>query len=358
MREALLEKIKAAGLDADASLSQQSANTYVRVVNATLEYPVASFRRSLKANLMRLIGGGETEPAPDTIIGLSNLSFSLEHGERLGLIGHNGAGKTTLLRALAGVYPLHSGYIEVNGRVRTLLDLRHGFEIEATGRENIYYRATALGVPPEEIRAAEADIIKFADIGKFIDLPVSIYSAGMGLRLGFAISTQFTPDVLLVDEVFAAGDASFSHRAVERMMNILSQSGIMVMASHAMPLMRSLCTRVMWLENGRIRMDGDPDEVVSAYLAFHKEEAEQHAENVAAREENIAAREEKLAARKEKLAARKERMAAREKRITARLERLATREQRMTTRQEKIDARKKKLETRWEKLVAHQEKQK
>jgi lipopolysaccharide transport system ATP-binding protein len=231
---------------------------------------VRKFRGSLKSRLFRL-AGGKAEVTPDSIAALKGISFKVEHGERVGLIGRNGSGKTTMLRALAGVYPLRSGLIEVRGGIRTLLDLRHGFESESTGRENLFYRALALGIAPEDIRAAEEEIIEFADIGKFIDLPISTYSAGMVLRLGFAVSTQFAPDVLLIDEIFAAGDASFSERAVERMNRILAQSGIMMMASHSMPLMRSICTRVIWLDNGAIRMDGEPDAVATAYLSAKPE---------------------------------------------------------------------------------------
>jgi lipopolysaccharide transport system ATP-binding protein len=267
----VLSKVSApAPASAAVSPFRRVAEAEVRVTDAVLEYPVRRFRGSLKAGLLRL-AGGKAEATPDSIAALKGVSFKVEHGERVGLIGRNGSGKTTLLRALAGVYPLRSGLIEVRGRIRTLLDLRHGFESESTGRENLYYRALALGIAPEEIRAAEAEIIEFADIGKFIDLPISTYSAGMVLRLGFAVSTQFAPDVLLIDEIFAAGDASFSERAVQRMNRILAQSGIMMMASHSMPLMRSICTRVIWLENGEIRMDGEPDAVATAYLAARPE---------------------------------------------------------------------------------------
>lgn len=334
--------------------SERATDTYIRVENATLEYPVASYRQSLKSRMLQLVGGGDAEATPDIITGFSDLSFTIEHGERIGIIGHNGAGKTTLLRALAGVYPLRSGSIEVNGRIRTLLDLRHGFEIEATGRENIYYRATALGVPPEQIRAAEAEIIKFADIGKFIDMPVAIYSAGMGLRLGFAISTQFAPDILLIDEVFAAGDASFSERASARMVKILAESGIMVMASHAMSLMRTLCTRVIWMEHGGIRMDGDPDDVVEAYLAANNETSEQAAAIM--RERRLAERGEKLADRQERLSTRKERLETREEKLTARKEKLEAREEKLETLEEKLESRAEKLETRAKRLAEREAK--
>ena len=249
-------------------LNRRTAEAKIRVDNAVLEYPIGPYRRgSLKASLLGLIGGKQEVHKNEYVAALRGVSFDVKHGERVGIIGHNGSGKTTTLRALAGVYPLKAGRIEVTGRIGTLLDIGLGFELESSGRENIFYRALAMGITPSEIRKAQDDIIAFADIGEFIDLPIRTYSSGMMVRLGFAISTQFAPDVLLVDEVFATGDASFAEKAVERMNSIVSHSGIMVMASHDMTLLRQVCDRVIWIEHGQIKQQGDPETIIAAYLA-------------------------------------------------------------------------------------------
>src|SRR5262249_46980558 len=147
----------------------------------------------------------------------------------------------------------------------TLLDIVLGFESESTGRENIYYRGMAMGYSRKEIAEAEAEIVAFADLGDFIDLPMRTYSSGMYVRLGFAVSTQFQPDVLLIDEVFGAGDASFAERALGRMKRIVDTAGIVVLASHDMGLIQSACTRVLWIDAGQLRRDGPPAVVVQQF---------------------------------------------------------------------------------------------
>ncbi|RIJ33137.1 ABC transporter ATP-binding protein [Henriciella mobilis] len=201
---------------------------------------------------------------------LRSLSFRIDHGERVALVGHNGSGKSTLLRALAGVFPVPLGNIEVVGQIGTLLDFGTGFEGESTGRENILYRGMAMGISPAKIKEVEDEIIEFSALGDFIDMPMRTYSAGMFVRLGFAVSTQFSPDVLLIDEVFGAGDAAFQARAFTRMMDVVNSAGIMVLATHDFNLVEQLCSRVIWIEKGRIVADGKPSEIipdVRAHLA-------------------------------------------------------------------------------------------
>lgn len=250
--------------DATRPTSQDLA---IHVAGARLDYPLGSFARgSIKSTILSLLGRGAKEHKPVNVTALRGLDFRIAFGERVGLIGHNGSGKSSLLRVLAGVYPLAAGDVTVTGRIGTLLDIGLGFETESTGRENIYFRGLAMGVARARMREVEDEIVRFADLGEFIDMPMRTYSAGMYVRLGFAISTQFAPDILLVDEVFGAGDASFAKRALQRMTSIVDNSGIFVMATHDMPLVEKICTRVIWMEHGQILRDGPPSSVVPEYL--------------------------------------------------------------------------------------------
>jgi lipopolysaccharide transport system ATP-binding protein len=247
----------------------QTNESTIAVLNATLQYPIGPYvRGSLKANLFQLFGHRDRVPRPNYVDAIKKLTLNVEHGERVGIIGSNGSGKSTLLRALAGIYPVKAGSIHVLGSIGTLLDTTLGFETESTGRENIYYRGISMGYSPKALREVEQEIIDFASLGEFIDLPMRTYSAGMYVRLGFAVSTQFSPDVLLVDEVFAAGDAAFATRAVERMQQMVRRSGIVMLASHDPSLITRICSRVLWLNNGILVRDGPPQVVLPQYEAF------------------------------------------------------------------------------------------
>lgn len=240
---------------------------------ATLSYPVGSQRRSLKSLLFG--SADETAASRDPrlkqdgeVLALAGVSFAISEGERIGVIGANGAGKSTLLRVIAGVYPLQSGRIRVTGRVQGMFDIGLGFEHDATGRENIRYRGLVMGATPSEISAREAEIIAFADIGEFIDLPIRTYSTGMLVRLAFSVSTYLSGDILLIDEVFGAGDVSFQEKATARMMSLIDNASIVVIAGHGMAHLNQLCTRVLWLDKGRIIADGRPVDVTNAYESW------------------------------------------------------------------------------------------
>jgi lipopolysaccharide transport system ATP-binding protein len=254
---------------ADTVEPQDGNSVAIDIRNATLQYPIGPYvRGSIKANLFSLFGRREAVPRPKFVDALTNLDLSMRVGERVGIIGSNGSGKSTLLRAIAGIYPLKSGVISVAGQIGTLLDIGLGFESESTGRENIYYRGMAMGYSRRDIAAAEAEIVAFAGLGDFIDLPMRTYSSGMYVRLGFAVSTQFRPDVLLIDEVFGAGDAAFAHRALQRMLTIVQSAGIVVLATHDIGLIERLCTRVLWLNRGVVVRDGHPSSVLPQFHQF------------------------------------------------------------------------------------------
>jgi lipopolysaccharide transport system ATP-binding protein len=237
--------------------------------NASVDFPVFdASARSLKNRVFRSVVGATIAQRPDghmVIRGLEDVSFELNDGARLGLIGHNGAGKTTLLRVLSGIFVPTGGEATIDGKCVSLINISLGIDPEASGRENIRLRGVIMGMSPAEIAERSEAIAEFTGLGEFLDMPLRTYSTGMQLRLAFAVSTSVIPEILIMDEWLATGDAEFQHRANERLRAIVDSSSILVLASHSVDLIRQNCSRVIWLEKGRVRMDGAPSEVLSAY---------------------------------------------------------------------------------------------
>jgi ABC-type polysaccharide/polyol phosphate transport system ATPase subunit len=196
---------------------------------------------------------------------LQDVSLTVGAGERVGVIGHNGAGKSTLLKLLAGVYPPTRGRRTVKGQVSSLFDISLGFEQDATGWENIYYRSYLQGETPRGVRAKIASIAAFAELGEFLNMPVRYYSAGMMVRLAFSIATAVEPEVLLIDEVLSVGDMAFQEKARRRMREMMSRAKLAVIVSHDLVSLRALCDRGVWLDHGRVRREGPIDDVIAAY---------------------------------------------------------------------------------------------
>lgn len=201
---------------------------------------------------------------------LSDIDLKIESGHRVGLVGANGAGKSTLLRVLAKIYEPTRGRCTVRGRLSTLFSSTVGVNPNASGRENIFLSARTLGMSRARIAEIEDDIIEFADIGEFIDLPLYTYSSGMRTRLGFAIATALEPEILLVDEVFGVGDQDFRQKAEARIGAIMRSAGILVMASHANGILKEFCNRVCWIDQGRIAFYGPVEEGLRQYAASLK----------------------------------------------------------------------------------------
>jgi lipopolysaccharide transport system ATP-binding protein len=197
---------------------------------------------------------------------LRGVSFSLGRGEALGIIGLNGSGKSTLLQIIAGVLPATEGTVRVNGRVAALLDLGSGFNLELTGRENVRVNAAILGLTPQQVRERMDAIVAFADIGDFIDEPVKAYSSGMAVRLAFAVQVHTDPDILIVDEALAVGDAAFQAKAMTRIEEILRRGTTLLFVGHDLNAVRAFCQRAILLDAGEVTMQGLPEDVIEQYL--------------------------------------------------------------------------------------------
>jgi ABC-2 type transport system ATP-binding protein len=196
---------------------------------------------------------------------VKNVSFEVPHGQMLGLIGRNGSGKSTLLKIVAGVYRPTAGRVEVRGSLAPLIELGAGFHHDLTGRENILLNGLLMGHSKRKMLEREERIIEFADIGDFIDAPVKQYSSGMYMRLAFSVATEMDPDILLMDEILAVGDAPFRQKCFERMQNFRQEGKTIMFVSHSMEQVAELCDRAILIEQGTIIADGQPDEVIAVY---------------------------------------------------------------------------------------------
>ncbi|MCD6364400.1 MAG: ABC transporter ATP-binding protein [Planctomycetes bacterium] len=239
----------------------------INLVDVDLFYPSSSFRTfSIKEWAFNLARLKKNRSLLHDVHAVRHVSLTVGEGERVGIIGPNGAGKTSLLRAIAGIYPIQSGTIDVSGRVHPLFDLNLGFEDDATGWENIYYRGLLMGESPSVIKAKADEIARFADLGEFIEYPVRSYSAGMRIRLAFAVSTAFAGEVLLLDEVIGAGDAGFFAKAKRRLRELIARASILLLVSHDLESLRGLCNRAICLHQGEIVADGPVEDTVHYYL--------------------------------------------------------------------------------------------
>jgi ABC-2 type transport system ATP-binding protein/lipopolysaccharide transport system ATP-binding protein len=241
---------------------------FLRLRDLWVEFPIyQGSSRSLKKSLLAKAQGNLAKDARDrvNVVALSDLNLDIEHGDRLAVLGANGAGKSTLLKVLAGIYEPTRGRIYSSGRVSALLTASVGLDPDATGRENIVLRGMYMDVHPREMRARVDEIAEFSELGYHLDLPVRTYSTGMVVRLCFAIATSLRPEILLMDEWLAAGDAGFLAKARRRMEEFVGRSSILVLASHSMPILEEWCNRAILLDHGRIVAMGDVKEIAAVY---------------------------------------------------------------------------------------------
>jgi lipopolysaccharide transport system ATP-binding protein len=248
--------------------------------------------RTLKSALLdgSLVRGLRPE---ESIPAVKDVSFTIERGEAVGLIGSNGSGKSTLLKIVAGILKPTSGTLIVDGRIAAMIELGAGFHPEISGRENIFINGAVLGLTRSEIEQRFDDIVEFSGLADFIEEPVKNYSSGMYVRLGFAVAIHTDPDVLMVDEVLSVGDEAFAHRCLRRIQEFLARGKTLLLVSHSLQLIEEVCDRAIWLEKGRLLFDDHPRRVIDAYReAIAEAEADEHRHELAARqEEPVAAAE-------------------------------------------------------------------
>lgn len=244
------------------------SETAISVHDVHKTYDTPAFERVLR----RVTARGTTTRG--SVHALRGVSFDVQPGEIVGLVGSNGAGKSTLLRLIAGVSQPTSGSLSVGGDVHAVLEIATGLLRDRTGRENIHYMGGLYGASPEELGLREPEIVDFAGLGAFIDHPVRAYSSGMKSRLAFSIVTSGDFDVLLIDEALSVGDVGFALRCRQRIREICRRGATVVLVSHALQSIREMCDRVLWLHDGQIAADGDPDEVVEQYRGVAHELAQ------------------------------------------------------------------------------------
>ena len=219
--------------------------------NVTVDFPIHTITsRSIKNTFISSISNGKLTNSQKfpVVKGISNISFNLKPGDRLGVSGPNGSGKTTLLRTIAGIYKPTKGMMNIHGRISSLLDVSFGLDPEATGLENIRMRGVLMGLSLNQIKSLEDEIADFTELGEFINLPVRSYSSGMNMRLGFAVSTAIPSDILLLDEWLSVGDAEFSKKAESRLNKMMKKSEIVIIVSHDQKLLKSTCNRFLTLD--------------------------------------------------------------------------------------------------------------
>src|SRR6476660_2310273 len=248
----------------------------IEVTHASKIYRRYSRRRqfaTLKSALLARSLIRDLEP-DETFSALSDVSFTVPTGRTLGVIGRNGSGKSTLLKLVAGITKPTVGTVVVNGRISALIELGAGFHPEISGRENVFINGIMLGLSKREVEERFDDIVNFAELREFIDAPVKTYSSGMYMRLGFAVAIHVDPDVLLVDEVLAVGDESFTHKCLDKFGELHRRGKTVLIVTHSLGLVERLCDDAVWLDAGEKQLEGDPHRVIDAYLTS-VEEAEQ-----------------------------------------------------------------------------------
>ena len=254
----------------DASVQAETVNPpVIELTHVYKRYRFGQYNMSLRheasKTLKRLFGFYTQQERHTSLYALKDINLSIQAGETVGIVGINGAGKTTLLRLLSGVTKPTQGVVRVEGRFATLIGLNAGFNPDMSGRKNIYLNAAIFGMSIHQTRQLEENIIRFADIGDFIDLPTKIYSSGMIARLGFSIAVHILPEIIFIDEILAVGDAAFAEKCAYRLLELKAEGRTIVTVSHSLTSLRALTERCLWLNKGMLVLDGPTEAVIAAY---------------------------------------------------------------------------------------------
>ena len=235
----------------------------IRAENISVKYLMTYDRiKSMKEYLVQLVKG---KIQYEEFWALKDVSFQVKRGEVLGIIGHNGAGKSTLLKVISGILKPTEGSVQVNGTIVPMLELGSGFDFDLTGRENVFLNGAILGYSERFLKEKYEEIAAFSELGQFIDVPLRNYSSGMVMRLAFSIATVVNPDVLIVDEILAVGDADFQMKSKNRMLELMGGGTTVLFVSHSLPQIRELCSQAIWLDHGQVVLSGDTKAVCDAY---------------------------------------------------------------------------------------------
>ena len=247
-------------------LSASDTALSIRVEDVSVTYRTSFERRpTLRNTVLRL---GRRERVVREIEALKGVSFEVRRGKVLGILGANGAGKSTLVRTVAGILPPTEGRVEIKGRVSTLLALGVGFNRDLSGRDNVVLGGLAAGLSRDQMAAKYDEIVEFAELEEFMDLPMRTYSSGMYGRLAFSVAVNMDPDILLIDEALSVGDAHFRRKSFDKMQELCGQARTIVLVSHSMGSISELCDEAIWMHKGELRLGGEPDAVIEAYTEF------------------------------------------------------------------------------------------
>ena len=236
------------------------------VQDVSVTYRTTFERQPTLRGMVTSLGRGEK--VIREVEAVKDVSFSIPHGTVLGIVGANGAGKSTLVRTIAGILPPTAGRIDVYGRVSTLLALGVGFNKNLSGRDNVRLGGLAAGLRPEQLAEKYDDIVKFAELGDFMDMPMRTYSSGMYGRLAFSVAVNMDPDILIIDEALSVGDARFRRKCANKMRELCGQARTIVLVTHALGTVRDLCDQALWMNDGELRMWDEPEAVIDAYTEF------------------------------------------------------------------------------------------
>ncbi|WP_231483605.1 ATP-binding cassette domain-containing protein [Methanobrevibacter sp. YE315] len=256
-----------------------SSDVSIEVSHVDLSFDVATDNiDTLKESFIRTIKRNKSKKFK--FKALNDISFKIYQGEKIGIIGYNGAGKSTLLRVITGIYTPDNGEVVTRGNISPLLSLGAGFDRNYSGRKNIYLNGAVLGYSKKFLQEKEAEIIEFSELGEFIDLPIRNYSSGMIAKLGFSIATMVNPDILIIDEILSVGDVNFKRKSSDKIRSLMDGKTTVVLVSHSIPQIRSLCSRAIWIDKGEIREIGDANEVCNHYLKDSEKASKEQLRNI------------------------------------------------------------------------------